>query len=224
MNRVFALGLPCAETEHSSLSTGAKAGIGAGVCVAFLLLLLLCGYFLIRRHREKRKAAESILSDQSATSAEMSKRLSVTSSLPPGSLPSSPTSPTLMQGPLGSFFPQQYVQPQYPMNMQPQGYPQPHSFGPTFGFVPQQPLSQAMGAYGSPYPTYRSGALPGSPPPAFHASGSEDQKPPFEVEGDPTKPRYVTASVRKIASGQELSSHSSKRGDSPSQVLEQEEK
>lgn len=57
INEVFALGLPCAGSGHSGLSTGAKAGIGIGAGVGGLLLvgLVIFIMFLVGKRRLKKR-------------------------------------------------------------------------------------------------------------------------------------------------------------------------
>ncbi|KEF60812.1 uncharacterized protein A1O9_02374 [Exophiala aquamarina CBS 119918] len=97
VNQVFALGLPCAddvEEEHSGLSTGAKAGVGAGVCVGALLLMLsiLAGCMACLRRRKKSDkdvvASEHPVTAgavETAAGGQDAKNLSAATTMSPGS-------------------------------------------------------------------------------------------------------------------------------------------
>lgn len=165
INRVFALGLPCAddaeeEGGHSGLSTGAKAGIGAAVAVGGILLILgIVALVLVCRRRTKKR-------DPDATRSELpvggtagapaavavgpdGKHFSTASTMTPGS-------PVMYSPP--QIQPQTQMQ-QYTNPLVPGmgGYSQSHGYSPAFGHSQQsnivhdqyggvysiQPLAQA---------------------------------------------------------------------------------
>lgn len=159
-NRVFALGLPCAddneEKGHSGLSTGAKAGIGVGIAVGAILLILgIVACCLLYRRRKKKR-------DPNATRSE----------LPVPGTAGAASPPPPLGGPDGKHFstastmtpgtPVVYPQPQSQPQSQPQmhqysnpnvpgvgGYSQSHGYSPAFG--PSQQSHILHDQYGGVY-------------------------------------------------------------------------
>ena len=191
--RVFALGLPCKddkEGEHSSLSlsTGAKAGIGAGVGLAFILSVFLLAWFILRHRKHKKEKAADQARISSHPMAIDPKHAS--SSTATTMMPGSPIMSTQ-----GAYFQQQQQQPMlgYPSPHQPgmyppmQGYVQPHGFSPAFGYVQPGGHDSIQSQYGYPiqpgmmYPgVYNPYSTSTSPPPPFH-TGPEQK--PVEIDG-----------------------------------------
>ena len=197
MCRLFALGLPCADKEEESthLSTGAKAGIGAG---AGVLALLIIGFFwgcLAVRHRRRRKMKALQAANTDAGGNIRPEAGAYAAAHTDSKHLSSATTAT------GS-----------PMMQQKQlyGAPTPHGFGPAFGYAPHDQIQGHMvqqDAYGQPYgmqpvgPGYPGGMnlYPQSqspPPPFYHPNMAPyDQsvgyyKSPAEVAGDEIHHNY----------------------------------
>jgi len=156
-SRVFALGLPCADDDdngHSGLSTGAKAGIGAGVGVAAVLLIPALGACFAVHHHRRAKVRKL----EAANIASVDpKHMSGATTLAPGS-------PNMQQrtNPVGH----------YDLG----GYAQPHGYTPAFEYMQAQTVQDTYGNYGiHPVPLGMPMHIPGSQgyvglsPPSSHS-------------------------------------------------------
>jgi hypothetical protein len=233
--RVFALGLPCADEEpekgSGGLSTGAKAGIGAGVSVAALLAIAFFAWLCLRRRKHNREAGKNNVGGnasapattwtayqsniQSAGGTMDPKHVSAVSTM-------SPASPPLGQGQPQGMYPQMqpYLGMQYQMPMQPgmQGYVYPQNFPSPFGYMPTQQhmmtQDQMNQHYSQGYPpgTYPSYTA-GSPPPPFYNLGPGREMKPVEVDGGMVLPAQRVNSAGASVSTETPNQRQSTRGD-----------
>ncbi|KAK5269692.1 hypothetical protein LTR99_007128 [Exophiala xenobiotica] len=224
INQVFALGLPCADNaeedqgNHTHLSTGAKAGIGAGVGLAALFVILGLWACLAVRHRRRKKmrALEAAANAAGgpvrpgASGPETGGAYAAAAGLGGGGNEAKHMSmATTITGPPGS----PGMQQQSPLMG---GFGQPHGYGPAFGYVqPQQhqgmmqmPQDMYGGAYGMgvQHPGgggFYSPPMSQSPPPppgyGYYAGQNKDgghgvvMMPPAEVDGGQVAPHRVSA-------------------------------
>ncbi|KAK5258824.1 hypothetical protein LTS13_007757 [Exophiala xenobiotica] len=222
--RVFALGLPCADNAeedqggHTHLSTGAKAGIGAGIGLAALFVILGLWACLAVRHRRRKKmrALEAAANAAGgpvrpgASGPETGGAYAAAAGLGGvGNEAKHMSMATTVTGPPGS----PGMQQQSPLMG---GFGQPHGYGPAFGYVqPQQhqgmmqmPQDMYGGAYGMgvQHPGgggFYSPPMSQSPPPppgyGYYAGQNKDgghgvvMMPPAEVDGGQVAPHRVSA-------------------------------
>ena len=146
-DRVFALGLPCGdddEEEHSGLSTGAKAGIGAGVAVGTLLLALaIIALWKICRRRRENSEKDAIASElpvqAAAAGGPETKHLSAATTMTPGSPAMYPALQTYSQSQTPMH---QYNHPQVP---EMGGYSNSHGYSPALGHGQAQMVQDQYG-------------------------------------------------------------------------------
>lgn len=159
------------------MSTGAKAGIGAGVGVAGLLLILALWACLAVRHHHRAKMRKL---ENANTAGGDPKHMSVATTLAPGS-------PNMQQrtDPMGHYA---LV-----------GHAQPHGYTPAFGHMQAQTAHDTYGNYGVyPVPLSMPMHMPGgqgymgtpppgsqSPPPVYPCAPYKDIA---EVHGEPVVP------------------------------------
>ncbi|KAK5447838.1 hypothetical protein LTS15_009337 [Exophiala xenobiotica] len=223
INQVFALGLPCADNaeedqgDHTHLSTGAKAGIGAGVGLAALFVILGLWACLAIRHRRRKKmrALEAAANAAGgpvrpgASGPETGGAYAAAAGLGgAGNEAKHMSMATTITGPPGS----PGMQQQSPLMG---GFGQPHGYGPAFGYVqPQQHqgmMQMPQDMYGGPYGMgvqhpggggFYSPPMSQSPPPppgyGYYAGQNKDgghgmaMVPPAEVDGGQVAPHRVS--------------------------------
>lgn len=150
VNIVYAIRYPV--EPSSGLSTGAKAGIGAGAGVAGIAIITL-SILLIWRTRKHKNAEKKLSTMQAAAPATNGQTQSVMSAVPP--YPYSPQTDGTLKPPddqPGYFPPQQMPQgqPQSYYGQQPMQQGQPQSY---YGQQPQLPEMQGQSPVHYPSPT-----------------------------------------------------------------------